>query len=79
MAHIIQLTSGAFMSSLVVQGRTTPWDAHERDQQSGENENTDIGKSQTLRMKGNGRINKVSAMRPGFCKANSESMYFKIF
>ena len=68
MAHIIQLSLGAFMSSLGVKGRTKSWEAHERDQQFGENESTDIGKSQRLRKEGNARINKVSAMRPGLAK-----------
>jgi hypothetical protein len=46
MAHVIQLGLGAFMSSLGVKGRTKSWEAHERDQQFGENESIDIGKSQ---------------------------------
>jgi len=57
MAHIIQLALGAFMSSLGVKGRTMSWEAHEHDQQFGENESIDIGKSQRLRKEGNARIN----------------------
>jgi len=53
------------MSSLGVKGHTKSWQAHERDQQFGENESIDIGKSQRLRKEVNTRINKVSAMRPG--------------
>ena len=68
MAHVIQLALGALMSSLGVKGRTKSWEAHERDQQFGENESTDIGKSQRLRKEGNARINNVSAMRPGLSK-----------
>jgi len=68
MAHVIQLALGAFMSSLGVKGRTKSWEAHERDQQFGENESMDIGKSQRLRKEGNARINKVSAMKPGLAK-----------
>jgi len=68
MAHVIQLSFGAFMTSLGVKGRTNSWEAHERDQQFGENEITDIGMSQRLRKEGNARINKVSAMRPGLAK-----------
>jgi hypothetical protein len=68
MSHLTQLALGAFMSSLVVQGRTKSWEPHERDQQFGENESIDIGKSQRLRKEGNARINKVSAMRPGLAK-----------
>jgi hypothetical protein len=68
MAHIIQLALGVFMSSLGVKGPTKSWEAHERDQQFGENESIDIGKSQRLRKAGNARINKVSAMRPGLAK-----------
>jgi hypothetical protein len=65
MAHIIQLAVGVFMSSLAVNGCTKSWEAHERDQQFGENESIDIGKSQRLRKEGNATINQVSAMRPG--------------
>jgi len=68
MAHVIQLALGAFMSSLGVKGRTKSWEAHEHDQQFGENESIDSGKSQRLRKEGNARINKVSAMRPGLAK-----------
>jgi hypothetical protein len=68
MAHVIQLALGAFMSSLSIKGRPKSWEAHERDQQFGENENIDIGKSQRLRKEGNARINMVSAMRPGLAK-----------
>jgi len=68
MAHVIQLALGAFMSSLSVKDRTKSWEAHERDQQFGENESIEIGKSQRLRKEGNGRINKVSAMRTGLAK-----------
>jgi len=68
MAHVIQLALGAFMSSLGVKGRTKSWEAHERDQQFGENESIDIAKSQRLRKEGNARINKVSAMRSGLAK-----------
>jgi len=65
MAHIIQLALSAFLGSLGVKGRTKSWEAHERDQQFGENESTDTGKRQRLRKEGNARINKVSAMKPG--------------
>jgi hypothetical protein len=68
MALVIQLALGAFMSSLGVKGHTKSWEAHERDQQFGENESIDIGKSQRLQKEGNARINKVPAMRPGLAK-----------
>jgi len=68
MADVIQLAWGAFMSSLGVKGHTKSWEAHERDQQFGENESTDMGKSQRLRKEGNARMNKVSAMEPGWAK-----------
>jgi len=68
MAHVIQLALGAFMSSLGIRGRTKSWEAHKHDQQFGENESIDIGKSQRLRKEGNARINKVSAMKPGLAK-----------
>jgi len=56
------------MSSLGVKGRTKSWEAHQRDQQYGENENTHIGKSQRLRKEGNARINNVSIMKSGLAK-----------
>jgi len=68
MAHVIQLALGAFMSSLGVKGRTKCWEAHERDQQFGENESIDIWNSKRLRKEGNARINTVSAMKPGLTK-----------
>jgi len=68
MAHVRQLALGAFMSSLGVKGCTKSWEALEHDQQFGENECIDIGKSQRLQKEGNARINKVSAMRPGLAK-----------
>jgi len=68
MAHIMQRALGAFLSSLGVKGRTKSWEAHECDQQFGENECVDIGKRQRLRNEGNARINKVSAMTQGLAK-----------
>jgi hypothetical protein len=65
MAHVIQLALGAFMSCLGVTGSTKSWEAHEHDQQFGEIESIDIGKSQRLQKEGNASINKVSAMKPG--------------
>jgi len=62
------------MSSLGIKGRTKSWEAHERDQQFGENESIDIGTSQRLLKEGNARINKVSAMRPGLAK-KTEKVY----
>jgi len=68
MAHVIQLALGAFMRSLGVKGHTKFWEAHERNQQFGENESRNIGKSQRLWKEGNARINKVSAMQHGVAK-----------
>jgi len=48
MAHVIQLAFGAFMSSLTVKGCSQSWEAHECDQQFGENDSIDIGKSQNF-------------------------------
>jgi hypothetical protein len=56
------------MSGLGVKGRSMSSEADVRDQQFGENESIDIGKSQRLRQEGNARINKVSAMKPGLAK-----------
>jgi len=56
MAHVIQLALDAFMRSLGLKRRTKSWEAHERDQQFGENESRDIGKSQIHRREGNARI-----------------------
>jgi hypothetical protein len=72
MTHVIQLALGAFMSSLWVKGHTKSWEAHQRDQQFGENESTDIGKSQRLQKEGNARINKVLAMKPGLTKKSEK-------
>jgi hypothetical protein len=68
MAHVVHQTLGAFMSSLGVKGRTKSWEAQEGDQQFGENDSRDIGKSQILRKECNARINKMSAMGPGLAK-----------
>jgi len=59
---------GCIHEQLGAKGCSKSWEAHERDQQFGENESTDIGKSQRLRKEGNARINMVSAMRPGLAK-----------
>jgi len=80
MAHIIQLALGAFIRSLGVKGHTKSWEAHESNQQFGENESSDIGKSQRLRKEGNARINKVSAMRRHLAKIFEKvriSIYFE--
>jgi len=68
MAHDIQKALREFMCSLGVQGHTKSWATHECNQQCGENESINIGKSQRFRNEGNARINKVSAMRPGLGK-----------
>jgi len=68
MAHILQLALGEFMSSFGVKGRTKSWEAHEHDQQFGENGSIHIGKSQRLRKEGNARIIKVAARQPGSAK-----------
>jgi len=79
MAHGIQLAVGAFMSSLGVKGRTKSWEEHESNQQFGEYESTHIAKSQRLRKKGNARINKVSAMKPGLAKIIEKVRIWRIF
>jgi len=68
LVHVIQLALGAFLSRLSVKGRTKSLEAHECDQQFGENESIDIGKRQRLRKEGNARIYRVLAMRPGLAK-----------
>ena len=80
MAHITQLALGACIRCLDVNGLNKSWEAHQRNQQFGENESIDIGKSQRLLKQGNARINKVSAMRPGLEKiiyTVSISRYFE--
>jgi len=62
MAHVIQLELGVFMHSRGVKGCTKSWEAHEREQEFGENESIDIEKSQRLHKEGKARINMVSAM-----------------
>jgi len=79
MAHVIQLALGALISSLGVKGRTESWEAHERNQQFGENESIDIGKSQGLRKKGNARINNMSAMWPGVAKIIEKVLIWTYF
>jgi len=68
MEHVIPFALGVFISSVGVKDGTKSWEAHERDQQFGENDSTNIGKSLRLRKEGNARINKVSAMWPGLAK-----------
>jgi hypothetical protein len=68
MEHITQFAVGAVMSSMGVKGHTMLWEAHQHDQQFGQNETIDIGKSQSPQREDNARINKVSAMRPGLVK-----------
>jgi hypothetical protein len=68
MVHIIELALGAFMSCLDVKSRTKSWEAHEHDQQFGNNESIDIGKCQRPRNEGNARMNMVSAMTPRLAK-----------
>jgi len=68
MAHDIQHALGVFMFSLSQKGLTKPWEAHDGNQQFGENEYTDIGKSQRLQKESNASINKVFAMRSGLAK-----------
>jgi len=68
MVHIIQLALDAFMCSLGLKHRTKFWEAHERVQQSGENQSIHFGKSQWLRKEGNATINRVAAIRPSLAK-----------
>jgi len=68
MVHVIQPALGESMSSLGINDCTKSWEAHQQDQQFGENETIDIGKSQRLRKEGNARMNKVSALWPGLAK-----------
>jgi len=68
MAYVIQLALGAYISSLGVKCSTKSWEAHERDQQFGQNDSVDIEKSHRLQKEGNARINKVTAMKPGLAK-----------
>ena len=79
MAHIIRLGVGAFMRTLGVKACTKSWEAHECDQQFGENESTVIGKSQRLRKEGNARIHKVPAMRPGLAKITEKVCIWRHF
>jgi hypothetical protein len=48
MTRIIQVVLSAFMSSQGVKGHVKSWEAHECDQQFGENESVAIGKSQRI-------------------------------
>jgi hypothetical protein len=51
MAHVRGLALGVFWGRVSVKGRTKSWEDQERDQQHGENESIDIGKSQRLQKK----------------------------
>ena len=64
----MQPALGAFIRRPAVKGLTKSWEAHYRDQQFGENERIDIGKSQRIQKEGNVGINKVSGMKPGLAK-----------
>lgn len=66
MAHIVQITSGGFMSSPSANSPTKCWESPEQDQQVGEHQQTAIRKSERLRTEGNARIDRVSAMGAGF-------------
>jgi len=82
MAHVIQLAFGAFMSSICIQGLAKSDEAHERNEQFGENESIDIAKSQRLRKEANAGISKVLSMRPGLAKMSEKvriSRYFESF
>jgi len=79
MAHLIQLGSGTFTSTLGVKGCTKSWEAHECDQQFGENESIDTGKTERLRKEGNARIKKVSAMRRGLAQIIEKVWILKYF
>jgi hypothetical protein len=68
MVHVIQLALGVFRSSLGVKGHNMSWKAHEHNQQFGENESIDIGKSH----------NKVSAMRRGLAKIIEKFVFHNI-
>jgi hypothetical protein len=68
MVQINRHALGAFLSCLGAKGRSKCSKSHERDQQFEQNHAIDIGKSQRLRKEGNPRINKMSAMRPGWAK-----------
>jgi hypothetical protein len=68
MAHVIQLCLGAFMSNLGVKGYTKAWEAHERDEQFGENKGAPTTNIEKLWKIGNARIHKVAAMNPGLAK-----------
>jgi len=58
MAQIIPLGVAAFIRSFLEKGRLRSSEAHEHNQQFGENESNNIWNSQTLRIEGNARINK---------------------
>ena len=68
MAHVIQLCLGAFMSNLGVKGCTKAWDAHEHDEQFGENEGAPTTNIQKQWKISHARIHKVVAMNPGLAK-----------
>jgi len=77
--HVIQLDRGAFMRILGVKDCTKSSVAHEQDQQFGEHERIEMGKSQRLHKDGNATILKVSTMKPCLAKIIEISTYFVKF
>jgi len=68
MPQVIQDTVDVLISSLSVKGYTKSSESPELDLQIREIESIDIGMSERLYKARNARIDKVSAMRPGFAK-----------
>jgi len=81
MANFIQMALGAVMSSFGVKSCTKLCEVHQRDQQCGENDSIDIGKSQRLRNEANATITQLLAMQPGLLKIIEKvciSFYLKV-
>ena len=82
MAHVIELALDTSLNSFSANSCTQFWEAHERNQQSGENKSIDIGKSPRFRTQGNSQIDKLLAVRSDLAKIIEKiriSTYFESF
>ena len=76
MAHVIQLSLGAFMKMMGVKGRTKAWEVAERDTHFGENDSAVTSSAQRLRSIGNARVRNVASLKPGLAKI-IEKVFFR--
>jgi len=68
MVHVMLHAVGGFLTSLGIKGCSKSWKASERNRQFGENQSTDIGKTQRHQKEANARISKLWARRSDLAK-----------